>query len=88
MSYDNKIATRKDSGDTVVLYSSTSSCTTGHPITFKVIEMGETSPFDCVGISLDNSNTDTLQRDDAILVTKSGRVISGSHVKNWKILPP
>ncbi|OWF53626.1 cytokine receptor-like factor 3 [Mizuhopecten yessoensis] len=80
--YDNKIATRNGTGDTMVLYSSTSSCVPGHPITFKVISMGETSPFDSVGLSLDNSNTDTLQQDDAILVTKSGFVfVDGQEMK-------
>ncbi|XP_033738001.1 cytokine receptor-like factor 3 [Pecten maximus] len=82
VSYDNKIGTRNKSGDTMVLYSSTSSCVPGHPITFKVITMGETSPFDSVGLSLDNNNTETLQRDDAILVTKSGSVfVDGQEMK-------
>ncbi|XP_060075688.1 cytokine receptor-like factor 3 [Ylistrum balloti] len=82
VTYENKIATRNDSGDTMVLYSNASSCVPGHPITFKVISVGETSPFDSVGLSLDNSNTDTLQRDDAIFVTKTGCVfVDGQEMK-------
>ncbi|XP_069123327.1 cytokine receptor-like factor 3 [Argopecten irradians] len=82
VSYDNKIATRNDTGDTMVLYSNTASCVPGHPITFKVVAMGESSPFDSIGLSLDNSNSETLERDDAIFVTKSGSVyVDGQEMK-------
>lgn len=71
-SNEDKTATRLSEGTTRVLYSSDNSYRCGFPITFRVLDAGEKTPFDGIGLSANDEDTETLQRSNSIFVATSG----------------
>lgn len=71
-SNENKTATRTNEGETKVLYSSSNSYLAGGCVTFRLLDAGESSPLDGVGLSIDNQDTTTLQRENAVFLTTRG----------------
>lgn len=82
-SNENKTATRTNEGLTRVLYSSTNSYIAGGSILFRVLDAGEGSTLDGVGIAVDNEDTTTLQRENAVFLTSRGTIfVNGQEMKN------
>ncbi|XP_071129117.1 cytokine receptor-like factor 3 [Mytilus edulis] len=82
-SNENKTATRTNEGETKVLYSSSNSYLAGGCVTFRLLDAGESSPLDGVGLSIDNQDTTTLQRENAVFLTTRGCVfVNGQEMKN------
>lgn len=71
-SNEDKTATRLSEGTTRVLYSSDNSYRCGFPITFRMLDAGEKTPFDGIGLSANDEDTETLQRSNSIFVATSG----------------
>lgn len=71
-SNEDKTATRLSEGTTRVLYSSDNSYRCGFPITFRVLDAGEKTPFDGIGLSANDEDIETLQRSNSIFVATSG----------------
>ncbi|XP_061180926.1 cytokine receptor-like factor 3 [Saccostrea echinata] len=81
-SNEDKTATRLSEGPTEVLYSSSNSYRCGFPITFRVLDAGEKTPFDGIGLSANDADTETLQRSSSIFVATSGSVyVDGQEMK-------
>lgn len=81
-SNEDKTATRLSEGTTRVLYSSDNSYRCGFPITFRVLDAGEKTPFDGIGLSANDEDTETLQRSNSIFVATSGSVfVDGQEMK-------
>lgn len=74
-SNEDKTATRLSEGTTRVLYSSDNSYRCGFPITFRVLDAGEKTPFDGIGLSANDEDTETLQRSNSIFVATSGNCL-------------
>ncbi|KAJ8318373.1 hypothetical protein KUTeg_003464 [Tegillarca granosa] len=86
-SNDDRILTRLDCEDTFIHYSKEAVYTTGHPIKFKIIDAGEGSPMDGIGLAIDNTDVFTFQRNNAIFINSSGAVfVDGNEMKTR--LPP
>ena len=45
----------------------------GHPISFRIMGIGENSPVDGLAITLDNDNTDTLKREGVVFLATDGK---------------
>ncbi|XP_022315438.2 cytokine receptor-like factor 3 [Crassostrea virginica] len=81
-SNEDKTATRLPEGQTRVLYSSGNSYCCGFPITFRVLDAGEKTPFDGIGLSANDEDIETLQRSNSIFVATSGSVfVDGQEMK-------
>ena len=74
-SNEDKTATRLPEGQTRVLYSSGNSYCCGFPITFRVLDAGEKTPFDGIGLSANDEDIETLQRSNSIFVATSGNLL-------------
>ncbi|KAK3091864.1 hypothetical protein FSP39_023226 [Pinctada imbricata] len=81
-SNENKTANREAGEVFSVLYSNDKSYVAGCPITFKILDVGETSPLDGIGLSLTNEDLDTMRRKNAIFVSSRGCVyVDGQEMK-------
>ncbi|KAK3575847.1 hypothetical protein CHS0354_008029 [Potamilus streckersoni] len=81
-SNENKTATRTSEGISQVLYSDGPIYSTGQPIAFRVMDTGEKSPMDSIGLTLTSNVTDTLKRPEAVCVTMDGSVfVDGQEMK-------
>jgi len=72
VSLENKTGTRT-TGLTRVLYSKAQSYKTGFPISFKILDGGEKSPVDGLGIVVTNDDIDTMKREGAVFLACDGR---------------
>lgn len=83
LSNENKTATRTNEGETRVLYSNGNTYMAGSSITFRFMDVGESSPMNGVGLAIDNQDTSTLQRENAVFLTTRGEVfVNGQEMKN------
>ncbi|XP_048758482.2 cytokine receptor-like factor 3 isoform X3 [Ostrea edulis] len=81
-SNEEKTATRLPEGQTRVLYSSSSIYCCGFPITFRMLDSGEKTPFDGIGLAANDEDSETLQRSNSIFVATSGSVfVDGQEMK-------
>lgn len=83
-SVENKTGTRT-TGLTRVLYSKSQCYKTGYPLSFRILDSGEKSPLDGLGIAVTNDDIDTMKREGAVFLACDGRHLRFSASEN-KIL--
>lgn len=71
-SVENKTGTRT-TGLTRVLYSKSQCYKTGYPLSFRILDSGEKSPLDGLGIAVTNDDIDTMKREGAVFLACDGR---------------
>ncbi|XP_045214073.2 cytokine receptor-like factor 3 [Mercenaria mercenaria] len=80
-SNENKTGTRSH-GLTRVLYSKSQCYRAGFPISFRILDSGEKSPLDGLGIAVTNDDIDTMKREGAVFLACNGTVfIDGQEMK-------
>ncbi|XP_052773791.1 cytokine receptor-like factor 3 [Mya arenaria] len=80
-SNESKIATRT-TGLTRALYSKTQCYRSGYPISFKILDSGEKSPLDGLGIAVTNDDINSMKREGAVFLACDGTVfIDGQEMK-------
>lgn len=80
-SNENKTGTRC-SGPTRVLYSESQCYKTVSQLSFRILDSGEKSPVDGIGIAVTNDDMETLKREGAIFLSRTGAVfIDGQEMK-------
>ncbi|KAH3863853.1 cytokine receptor-like factor 3 [Dreissena polymorpha] len=80
-SNENKMGTRT-TGLTRVLYSNYQCLHAGFPITFRILDAGERSPLDGLGIVVTNEDSETMKREGAVFLACDGTVfIDGQEMK-------
>ena len=70
-SVENKTGTRC-TGLTRVLYSKSQCYKSGYPLSFRILDSGEKSPFDGIGIAVTNDDIDTMKREGAVFLACDG----------------
>ncbi|KAL4240854.1 Cytokine receptor-like factor 3 [Mactra antiquata] len=81
VSNENKIGTREE-GLTRVLYSKSPCYKSGFSLSFRILDSGEKSPIDGVGLAVTNEDIDTLKREGAVFLACDGKVyIDGQEMK-------
>lgn len=80
-SNENKTGTRCE-GLTRVLYSKSQCYRAGFPLSFRILDCGEKSPLDGIGIAVTNDDIDTMKREGAVFLACDGTVfIDGQEMK-------
>lgn len=70
--YENKTGTRAQ-GLTRVLYSKTQCYKSGFSLSFRILDSGEKSPIDGLGLAVTNEDIDTLKREGAVFLGCDGQ---------------
>ncbi|XP_060581316.1 cytokine receptor-like factor 3 isoform X2 [Ruditapes philippinarum] len=80
-SNENRTGTRCN-GLTRVLYSKSQCYRAGFQLSFRILDSGEKSPFDGLGIAVTNDDIDTMKREGAVFLACDGTVfIDGQEMK-------
>ncbi|KAK6168986.1 hypothetical protein SNE40_020124 [Patella caerulea] len=87
VSNEDKTATRTDIGLSTLVYSNIPSYASGEQLTFKILDAGERSLNDGIGLACNCDNKDTLEIPGAIFVNIDGTVYVDGNVMKMK-LPP
>lgn len=84
LSSRRNIALRNDSGSRCcVLYSNTATYFCGQTLTFKISAAGQMDLRDSLGVSVDDSRGESLQRDQAVCISTNGAVfVNGKEMTN------
>lgn len=73
-SLENKTGTRT-TGLTRVLYSKSQCYKAGFPLSFRILDAGEKSPVDGLGIAVTNDDMDTMKREGAVFLACDGKMV-------------